>query len=90
MQYANYEGKAATANGGAGGAGAVGYSGIGYTHICGQGAGNPGGENGTGGTLIMYAKNFNNVGTISSNGSKSGKGRDKDDSTGGGSGRRKY
>ena len=38
----------------------------------------------------MYAKNFNNVGTISSNGSKSGKGRDKDDSTGGGSGRRKY
>ena len=85
MQYANYEGKAGTANGGAGGAGAVGYSGIGYTHICGQG-----GENGTGGTLIMYAKNFNNVGTISSNGSKSGKGRDKDDSTGGGSGRRKY
>ncbi len=62
------------------------------------GAGNPGGlgqvnvskaaENGTGGLLIIYAKDIiNNTGTISSNGSAGGNGYR---TGGGGSGRRKY
>lgn len=60
-----YRSTAGQANGGAGGE----CSGSSY---CG-GAGNPGkssGENGTGGTLIIFANNFNSSGVISSNGSK--------------------
>ena len=36
----------------------------------GIGAGNPGGSNGTGGMLTLYAQKFNNVGNINSIGSK--------------------
>ncbi len=60
-----YNSVAGRANGGAGGE----CSG---SSSCG-GAGNPGksgAENGTGGTLIIFANNFNSLGVISSNGSK--------------------
>ena len=70
-----------------GGAGGLGFQGtpMGYTTYAGQGAGNPGGTNGTGGTLIIYAQNFNNTGTITANGSQGGESY-RCCSTGGGSG----
>ena len=73
-----------------GGTGGLGFQGapMGYTTYAGQGAGNPGGANGTGGTLIIYAENFNNQGTITSNGSQGGQSY-RCSATGGGSGRRK-
>lgn len=62
------------------------------------GAGNPGqsgGKNGTGGTLILFANSFDNLGTITSNGSEGAGGRldsywGTGTGGGGGSGRRKY
>lgn len=62
----------------------------------GAGAGNPGGTNGTGGTLILFANSFNNLGTITSTGSQGGLGSrhpkagDARTPGGGGSGRWKY
>lgn len=69
-------------------AGGLGFNGtvMGYTTYTGQGAGNPGGTNGTGGTLIVYANNFNNIGTITANGSQGGTPY-RAYATGGGSGR---
>lgn len=61
-----FQGKAGEANGGAGGL-------RGTSSYCGTGAGNPGDLNGTGGTLMIYANNFNNTGTISANGMRGGK-----------------
>lgn len=58
---------------------------MGMTTYGGQGAGNPGGANGTGGTLIVYANNFNNTGIITANGSQGGASY-RCSSTGGGSG----
>lgn len=62
---------------------------MGMTTYGGQGAGNPGGANGTGGTLIIYANDFNNTGIITANGSQGGDSY-RCSSTGGGSGRWKY
>lgn len=81
-------GKAGEENGGAGG-----------EHInnrtSGAGAGNPGGNNGTGGTLVIFASTFNNVGEVTSNGSQGGQGAwdirsSSYTPSGGGSGRRKH
>lgn len=86
--YLSEPGYPGNKNGGAGGLGFQGAP-MGYTTYAGQGAGNPGGANGTGGTLIIYAGNFNNQGTITSNGSQGGQSY-RCSATGGGSGRRKH
>lgn len=83
-----YSAGSGTANGGAGGLGRGIRQTSGWaSRRASGGAGNPGGkggenglgnkeewkgENGTGGLLIVYCNNFNNEGTIESNGSKGG------------------
>lgn len=86
--YYTYSAEAGAENGGAGGkARGYRYSSSWASRQAGGGAGNSGGkgaenglgnseegagENGTGGLLIVYCNNFNNEGTIESNGSKGG------------------
>ena len=86
--YSTMSAEAGAENGGAGGNAVGYRSNSSWaTRKAGGGAGNPGGkgaengleneeegtgENGTGGLLIVYCNNFNNEGTIESNGSKGG------------------
>ncbi|MCX8075340.1 MAG: hypothetical protein N2749_07140, partial [Clostridia bacterium] len=88
-------------NGGAGGNGWIRGDGFEYSYplAAGGGAGNPGGscvtlggasvtngQSGTGGLLIIYSNTFNNIGTISNDGSNGGGVSSYSGSGGGGSG----
>lgn len=89
-------GEAGHKNGGSGGKGDRDINPNNSSSNLGAGAGNPGGTNGTGGSLIIFADNFNNLGSITSNGSQGGLGSRHANNSGGrtpgggGSGRWKY
>ncbi|MDD3340739.1 MAG: cadherin-like beta sandwich domain-containing protein [Bacilli bacterium] len=79
-----YNARVAGAGSSVGGPGGNGNCGTTYTTGCGGGAGNPGGAGagtyfgagalGNGGLLVVYATEYNNLGTVDANGSKGGDG----------------